>query len=795
MRRLLLVPLVLAGLAACGPKPPVADPPFAVPSGPLRAGVGVRLVELPVGHPTAGYAQSEALGDTHPEDDPGSPFALIFPATRGLESPPSARAVVLDNGHERLAIARVDAVFTTFELTSKVLELVKARYDVDLEGRLLLNATHTHAAGCRFSSKSLVAPLIASRPEGQRHAWAHGCDAFSSESLARVAGPVADAIGDALGALRPARLGWGFGENTTAARDRRCENDGLYGEGDHDTRVTVLRLDDAERGEPMAVLFHYAMHGTVNGADNRNLSVDAPGHAEIEVERAFDRPVVAMYLQGAAGDVSPAGDGRGHRDSQAMARAGWDLARTVLDTWAGIDPRAEAALHGVDRHVPLDGDLLGYGDGAFPWDGAVLCNFAYGSCPGAPEAKEDVLCAGEAVEGGGKYATWLAAASIDDLTLVTLPGEPTTEIGRRLRAAAREEGAGDVVVLGYAMDHDGYILTEEDWLSGGYESTMNLWGWGYGAYVLAQSRDLVHELLTGEAPAGPVTAPLEPASPPETPIVPTASDPAPALVADLPAALARLSEVRVRFHGGDPMLGHPEVIVERAGEDGAFAPVLEHGWRPVSSLVGGGPRLRYRPTPTFAEAPDAPARDHLWEAVWSPPRDAPLGPYRLRIRGRAWEGGEAKAYELVTAAAEVGPAVLEVEAAVRGGAEGPVLELTALYPALAPVRSELAGSTDWQIGGFDLVDPAFAPPFVPVLDGRAAGAPTVRTDGGAPEPLALAFHGDDGALPRTWAPGEGPGFSAPLPAGAAWEVHLPAGALADPWGNGVAAQDLTVASP
>ena len=52
-------------------------------------------------------------------------------------------------------------------------------------------------------------------------------------------------------------------------------------------------------------------------------------------------------------------------------------------------------------------------------------------------------------------------------------------------------GATTVLPVGYAQDHYGYLLEEDDWLRGGYEPTVSAYGWKFGPYLLAQLEDFV----------------------------------------------------------------------------------------------------------------------------------------------------------------------------------------------------------------------------------------------------------------------------------------------------------------
>ena len=72
--------LLVAGLLACSNPPP--PPPAAAP-GPLRAGVAVVAIDVPIGTPSGGFGRSR------PDSDPGSPWAQTLPREHG--TPPDAR--------------------------------------------------------------------------------------------------------------------------------------------------------------------------------------------------------------------------------------------------------------------------------------------------------------------------------------------------------------------------------------------------------------------------------------------------------------------------------------------------------------------------------------------------------------------------------------------------------------------------------------------------------------------------------------------------------------------------------
>lgn len=771
-----------SGCAAEGEEGPVPARPS-----PLFAGAGERAIPLPIGHSHAGYMQSRVLGAPHPPDDPRSPYADLFPATRGLETQPYAKAVVLENETSRLVLVKIDAVFPTRALRVHALELLRARYGHELDDGLILQASHTHGSGGRFLPFGPVPELLELEEEKLQPMLVHGLDTFSLDSLSRVAEAIAGAVDDAMTSARPARLGVGSARAEGVSLDRRCQDDWLYGAGAIDDTVTVLRVEDLE-GAPIAALFHFAVHGTVYGNTSRLLSADVPGHAEHALAARFDQPVVAFHLQGAAGDVAP--DGGGHHGSQAMQRVGEALADVAREAWEQAETRREVTLDVRVDAIAVDPAALGYTSGPFAADGAAQCSVGDGSCSEGASAPEDVRCLSAIVPGTGKRETSLAVARIDDVALLTLPGEPVSATGRALEDAARALGFADALVLGYAQEYDGYLLVdEEDWLSGGYEPTIGTWGWRYGGFLVEESARLLAALARGEREGRRSTVVIPP-WPPEERVAETASATPPAVTLDVPPLVERLTEVRFAFVGGDPGLGTPTVTLEREGSDGAFVAVSTNGWLPVDSRHGAELVTFYEATPTSREAPNAPAREHRYEVLYETPRDLAEGRYRFHVEGTARSESGDEAFTLTSSAFMIAPSsALMVDAAARMEGARALVAVTLRYPAHAPAYDASPGNGGHQVGAFRLLDPRFRPPFVPVVEGGAALRSGTLEDESGTHEVGFTFNAD-APLDAPYLPGEGPGFVGEGAGAPEGTLHLEAGTLTDAYGNTHAAVTL-----
>ncbi len=290
-----------------------------------------------------------------------------------------------------------------------------------------------------------------------------------------------------------------------------------------------------------------------------------------------------------------------------------------------------------------------------------------------------------------------------ETVLAFAPGEATTLWTQFLRHRADvEEGVPELAVVAYAMDHEGYLLTVEDWLQAGYESTISWWGPLQGEYIL-------EELLKVTAVAhSPVEEdPFWPDYPTETwypdwdtpwvePDVTadagTTPDPAPEYVftrdGNLPLAaqpdalVPRIQGIaRWTVVGNDPATGLIAVSVERdVGDD---------TWEPLTTTTGSLVSdelpdifVTYTPDPLSGSGDDPdPVRDHLYHVEWQAVHTwdsldsvatLPLGRYRLVARGEARDPADSDypfdttPWEARSAPFDITPAAVTLSGAVDG---------------------------------------------------------------------------------------------------------------------------------
>lgn len=630
--------------------PGARDASDAVAGPHLRAGLAVRSLPAPVGIPTAGYGQVKQA------DNPRSPFADNFAATRAVHTPPLVKAVAFAKGGETLVVARLDLIGVFGGFLDAVVTRLKTDHSLDLHGRVILSCTHTHAGPGRLADHLVVS---------------YAADTMFPEFFDLVTRVVADTVAEAVASLRDAEVGVAETANAEAHEDRRCQNPPLV-----DDTLGVLAVRRPGEGAPFAVLVNYAVHGTVLDWQDLTLSRDAPGAVEDKTREmlvhASGAPVEVLFLQGAAGDAAPVEPppDPGFADVvdipsewTSLEALGRGVARSVADALPAVTwvPDEDATIAIRTARLALDRGTLGYTGDEFPYpDGAIYCGFGQGGCLGDPGPPPTMDCL-PMPEDPMVHQTFLTVARIGPVVLATMPGEPHAQVGLDLREALAGVVPGArVFVLGYSQSYLGYIMHEDDWRGGGYEPSMALWGWRFAGFAIGAATALLQTLQDPGRPF-PYTeaSPLAWSNPAFAPREAEASATGPAMLSAPRPVLDAGETVVVRFTGGDPWLGTPVVTLESDAGQG-FGPHETVSGMPLTSL-GPYATLDLAVEPAYETTTVPTTREFLWIAripttreIWTP--GFPLkGRFRVRAEGFLRPSGQAtsRPYVLVTDPFEV----------------------------------------------------------------------------------------------------------------------------------------------
>jgi neutral ceramidase len=224
-------------------------------------------------------------------------------------------------------------------------------------------------------------------------------------------------------------------------------------------------------------------------------------------------------------------------------------------------------------------------------------------------------------EGDVPHAVPLTALRVGSRMIVSVPGEATEEVGRRMRAAVRSavasQGIRRVVVSGLANEYLQYITTPEEYDQQHYEGGSTIYGRLSAPFFTQQLSDLARRLVLG-LPA-PRPYPYDPTNGVRPNGPPYGSGAASGHIVGQPGPrYQRLQHAHLAWQGGRFGLDRPV--------DRAFVRIQRRsrrGWRDVTTDLGL--QIVWR------------VDDHgRYDAVWEIPLTARPGLYRLVVDGKRY---------------------------------------------------------------------------------------------------------------------------------------------------------------
>ena len=383
-----------------------APPPTACP-GCVIAGAGRAPLAVPEGTPLAGYG-SFARRLLLPDVLGRYPHAFWFKPATGEGEALAARALVLERDGTRIVWVAVDLIAVDRAFTEAVTsQLARAGASPAV---LIISASHTHSGPGAFVDSALMGFVATDRE-----------DAAVREALVAA---VVDAVRRADAVRGPARVALGVVAAPALVRSR------LGSPLDPELVVLAVRRTT---GAPVALVWNFAIHGTMLGASNLRPSGDVMGATSRALEDMIGAP--ALFVNGAVGDVSPARHGRA-----ALGEVAGELANAARAAWERATPVGAGPLLARIARVPLPSPRLS------------LHNCLGGWMPAAVRLPLDGAFPGE---------TTLTAVALGDIAWAALPGEPATALGLRIKSQARRTFR-HAFVAGVSNDYVGYLVTAAD---------------------------------------------------------------------------------------------------------------------------------------------------------------------------------------------------------------------------------------------------------------------------------------------------------------------------------------------
>jgi len=413
----------------------------------LRAGVATADITPPVGVPLGGFGEG-ARRLSFPDLNPFTPNTLLAPS-RGVRDPILAKALVLDDGTDRVAIVTLDIFGASAHLVREVVRRVSARSTVGVAPEnILVCASHTHSGPGAISDLRFW-ELVA-------------MDFFQPRVLDPMIDRIADAIARADASLGPAKLGVATTSLRGITRNRRVGVSPVYTRDSIDDELAVIRIDRAD-DTPLATVTNFAIPGSVLGPDNLRFSADVMGEASRLIEREGG---VALFANGSQGDIAP---DVGSNEAGVVA-GGAALGRAVLALRSTIRTREDCDLRCAPEVVDLGpphlhltaGRLRG---GLPPAIRAFLQSLG-------PNLGITIPLDAAAMDREYRFT----AIRIGEAVIASVPGEPIHELGLEIKAAGRALGFQATLVFSLANGHGASFTTEEEYWAGGYEALATLYG-------------------------------------------------------------------------------------------------------------------------------------------------------------------------------------------------------------------------------------------------------------------------------------------------------------------------------
>jgi neutral ceramidase len=401
----------------------------------------------------------------------------------GVALPIYARALVCDSDGTRVAVVATDLIGVSRDLVAAARAKIEAETSIPAR-HVMIAATHTHSAPSGFQSQN------------------HYGGGFNKPLFDFLAERFATAVRDAAGKLRPARLAHGQGEVEHFFRNRQQDNELVV-----DRRIEVVKILGAEKRDVIAILFGFTGHPVVLGSSNLLLSGEFPGQCALTVEAVLGG--VALPLQGACGDVTVHRSGPPH---QEVLRLGRIVAGEVIKAAELLRPEASAVtvgalLHEVTlapRQVPT------------PEEAAALLEAAKAALEAAEERgvaapirsrlRRDINAA-ETTRNVAVFVkdrpefiaastqTSVQAIRLGDTFLAGIPGELFVEYQLEMKQRVRQDFDRHLIVVGYANDYIGYIVTPRAKRTGGYEQAIARVDEHAGRQLTEKAMELVTELF------------------------------------------------------------------------------------------------------------------------------------------------------------------------------------------------------------------------------------------------------------------------------------------------------------
>lgn len=704
-----------------------AGVPNVVPGAP-EAGVAETFVDLPVGTPLSGYtSRCSCFGGEGKADRRDSQYRSEFAPSAGVQTRVSTKAFWLTNSDQDLVILKLDVIYSFDGLVEALERSIEAETGRPMDGKVVLATNHSHSSYGDFSDQvtyylgsdrfnrevfeRLVETMTATAVEAfdtkqaakigvsRAKDWDEGrvyhdrrgdnddIQVFPDIPAGSYRDPYLTLIRIDTLADEPLGVLFNFGMHGTT-----LDGDSPMISVDAPGHVELAFEEMFDTPVVVAMLQGAGGDSTPGGSDSFYAQLESIG--EYAAQPIYDvwakTPTASdpIRLETASRSI-----GETHDEIRVTRGGTVDWKYTPFEE--GLVPDNEVYASDGSILSPIDEFNVQYGGAFCGEDPAYLPGYApaqafpYVNCVDVDKmvdliqgffdltAEEAALPLAESTKAGVTATRfgpvpilqWDGTQVTDDFLIGFFPGETTAMYTEQFRRrAAAELGFENSMAVGYAQDHEGYLLIPEDWLQGGYEADINIWGPLQGEHIMEGLLTMSDEILLTDRVEKPdpcdtfgipdygVETPLPTARPDASPEAGTWLDAPPAYLYSplytedeveagsvpelgIPAEVQRVSGlVQFAWIGGDPGVDFPLVSLERQADDGSWSVVTTQAGRPVTQ--GYDIIVTTTPDPL---TPDDVQSTWTWYAAWQAVGHSgedrtglPEGNYRFLIEGNSF---------------------------------------------------------------------------------------------------------------------------------------------------------------
>jgi len=262
--------------------------------------------------------------------------------------------------------------------------------------------------------------------------------------------------------LQPVTIGTSRQQLNGWNRNRRKGNNFV------DNDLTITRIDRMDQS-PLAILINWTAHPTFMGPEDMEFSGGWPGHLQRTIEDLYQSNTTVFYYNGSEGDQSPAprlNDANNWEQAKSygtdLGSLSWELAQNIQ-----TKPIFTFDYHHFDIALPTRS-----------WHPTLM--MTGGKEYGINSEQADYI-----INLLFPDSTSSAFLSIGDLLIVGVPGEMTAELGKEIKDQVRQISKIEFVTIGgLANEWISYMLSEEEYKKGGYETSVSFYGPTLGPLIV-----------------------------------------------------------------------------------------------------------------------------------------------------------------------------------------------------------------------------------------------------------------------------------------------------------------------